>query len=925
MKKNIENDNCQQLLEKETLENFQDLLKMEIDDAKMLINSEFQKKRHDVKEFEKFFLDLFSFLMEEFEKRKKNFHKKFSCNVVKQIGDKVFFVKDHSEENNYTAYTLQDTNIWNLIFHLINVFFEQIDEKDFLNIINKNLLEDNWNISKDWVQGKNLQDYFLKYEKVYMFIKPYLNDYIKKKDDEITHLKDYFSLQNRDLTDQSKSNDLSKIIQRKNLVDSASQKLKNINRTEDFFYFIYFLKDKEISFFKKFSSISSHALIVDSKLLEYDIYLLDSYREKIKNCRYILDEISFDPAENKDKEKEIWSNELSLLEELLRHNLDKKELNQEDIDFYFNYLEKIDFYCEILKLILVLRLWVANPTSQFNKSIVDKNYDYFQKNINKFSPDIQLSIYNVFWILFNLVLEKDSAENVFDKWINSDSKLDKSGFIDSMKINKKYYHLVDIVSDLQVFYTRATFPERFDIKTQKDTIESELIYYKAYFDNFLLELQSEWMLCSWLINQDTDALKSYFTNEICRLFDDGVTEWFVGRFLLNYQQNYDNKVVYSKMQFAVLNFLMCFYFKKLFNNFVDSFNLSNVEKYDINYYQVNYWIDKDTIKTFQKRWTLESDYLARIYNTIMTEQAPINKLPKIDFEETIAWNYDNKLYNETDNNFVNNIIKKVAKTYAGGLEYFTYSKLLEDFKSMWKIKFNHIIRLIFWIIDNFDLSYSEWHSKRVANNASKIAEIIFQNNQFRNSHEDEIKHVELEIQQLFHNKLYKWIEEFMNKDAWFVDALYLSGLLHDCGKVATDLLTLSSRIPLSDEEFEEIKSHSKRWEKVLKSFLWEQVSVPQFIIYWISHHERPDGKWYPYQLKEWQISLVSSIMAIADSIDAMLTKRCYNSTKSSLEYVFGELERWKWLQFDKDIIDLLLHDEDFTSFLIENYYWLETN
>ena len=68
------------------------------------------------------------------------------------------------------------------------------------------------------------------------------------------------------------------------------------------------------------------------------------------------------------------------------------------------------------------------------------------------------------------------------------------------------------------------------------------------------------------------------------------------------------------------------------------------------------------------------------------------------------------------------------------------------------------------------------------------------------------------------------------------------------------------------------------------------------------HHERYDGKGYPYNLKGEEIPYLSRILTIADSFDAMTSSRPYNIRKSYDE-ALEELKRCKGLQFDPELVD----------------------
>ena len=71
------------------------------------------------------------------------------------------------------------------------------------------------------------------------------------------------------------------------------------------------------------------------------------------------------------------------------------------------------------------------------------------------------------------------------------------------------------------------------------------------------------------------------------------------------------------------------------------------------------------------------------------------------------------------------------------------------------------------------------------------------------------------------------------------------------------------------------------------------------------HHERYDGTGYPSQLKGEDIPLMARIAAVADTFDAMTSKRTYRNALP-LETVIAEFERCSGTQFDPKIASVFL-------------------
>ena len=73
----------------------------------------------------------------------------------------------------------------------------------------------------------------------------------------------------------------------------------------------------------------------------------------------------------------------------------------------------------------------------------------------------------------------------------------------------------------------------------------------------------------------------------------------------------------------------------------------------------------------------------------------------------------------------------------------------------------------------------------------------------------------------------------------------------------------------------------------------------------LTHHERWDGSGYPLGLKQEEIPLLSRIIAVADSYDAMVHERVYKKAMRK-EDAIKELRRCSGTQFDPEIVDIFI-------------------
>lgn len=140
-------------------------------------------------------------------------------------------------------------------------------------------------------------------------------------------------------------------------------------------------------------------------------------------------------------------------------------------------------------------------------------------------------------------------------------------------------------------------------------------------------------------------------------------------------------------------------------------------------------------------------------------------------------------------------------------------------------------------------------------------------------------------------------------------SIYYMGLLHDIGKIGVPDTIINKTGKLTDDEFAMIKKHPEIGHSILKNI----TEIPDIEKGARWHHERYDGKGYPDGLKGEEIPLFARIIAVADSYDAMTSKRSYRDVLAQ-DFVRGELDKGRGTQFDSKVVDVMLQmiDEDKT-------------
>ncbi|MBL8644007.1 MAG: HD domain-containing protein [Rhodospirillaceae bacterium] len=148
----------------------------------------------------------------------------------------------------------------------------------------------------------------------------------------------------------------------------------------------------------------------------------------------------------------------------------------------------------------------------------------------------------------------------------------------------------------------------------------------------------------------------------------------------------------------------------------------------------------------------------------------------------------------------------------------------------------------------------------------------------------------------------------MGLDAARLYGVYLSGLVHDIGKIGVPPEFLAKVTKLTSLEFDFIKQHTTFGFDILKGVKspWPLADAAH------QHHERLDGSGYPNKLMRADITLEARIIAVADTVDSMIKPRPYRSARG-MELTEKALLQGRGGQLDTDVVDACLRLDIFAA------------
>ena len=122
--------------------------------------------------------------------------------------------------------------------------------------------------------------------------------------------------------------------------------------------------------------------------------------------------------------------------------------------------------------------------------------------------------------------------------------------------------------------------------------------------------------------------------------------------------------------------------------------------------------------------------------------------------------------------------------------------------------------------------------------------------------------------------------------------------MHDIGKIWIPDTLLTKTEPLTENEIQVLRMHPYYSAKIVES-----IEALKQIVPWVyKHHERWDGKGYPEHLRENEIPLGASIIAVAEAFSSMIFNKL-NREPLSFDQAIAEVRAGSGKQFDPDVTE----------------------
>jgi len=130
-----------------------------------------------------------------------------------------------------------------------------------------------------------------------------------------------------------------------------------------------------------------------------------------------------------------------------------------------------------------------------------------------------------------------------------------------------------------------------------------------------------------------------------------------------------------------------------------------------------------------------------------------------------------------------------------------------------------------------------------------------------------------------------------------MNALKFGSMLHDIGKILIQDEILQNPEPLQPKDLEEVRRHAELGARLIENIPYLEPVIPVIR----HHHERWDGTGYPDGLEGESIPIEARIVAVADSLDAMITKRIYRPALD-IETAYGQIVAGSGSLYDPEVV-----------------------
>lgn len=148
------------------------------------------------------------------------------------------------------------------------------------------------------------------------------------------------------------------------------------------------------------------------------------------------------------------------------------------------------------------------------------------------------------------------------------------------------------------------------------------------------------------------------------------------------------------------------------------------------------------------------------------------------------------------------------------------------------------------------------------------------------------------------------------------ETLFLASMMHDIGKVGVPDSILKKSGRLDPDEWEIMKRHPIIGFEILQDEESELLQMAALIA--LEHHERWDGKGYPFGKKEREISIWARIVSVADNFDTLTTDK-KETLSWSIEEAVNYIESMTAKAFDPEVVEIFLKNIDKIIEIRERY------